>query len=79
MFDTYHNAPFQLKVTLFMFVLDYPGIGKVLDVMGSGFVRCEISFSALLMSAGHRSGKVDPALTFETFKENLLKGNRRKS
>lgn len=47
MFDAYRNAPFQLKVQLFMFVLDYPGIGKVFHVMGSGAYEgcawCEIS------------------------------------
>lgn len=44
MFDAYRNAPFQLKVQLFMFILDYPGIGRV---MGSGAYQgcawCEIS------------------------------------
>lgn len=36
MLDAYQSAPFELKLELFMFVLDYAGIGKVFNVMGSG-------------------------------------------
>lgn len=36
LFDAYHNAPFYLKVQIFMYVIDYPGIGKVFNVVGSG-------------------------------------------
>jgi hypothetical protein len=36
MFDAYNTAPFQCKVEILMYVLDYPGIGKVMSVVGSG-------------------------------------------
>ena len=36
LYDPYQNAPFILKLQVFMFVLDYPGIGNVFNVMGSG-------------------------------------------
>ena len=36
LFDSYSCAPFDLKVEIFLYVLDYPGIGKVLSTMGSG-------------------------------------------
>ena len=43
LFDAYQNAPFQLKLEVFMFVLEYPGIGKVFNVMGSGaYQGCEL-------------------------------------
>ena len=35
MFDAYQGAPFNLKVDILMYVLDYPGIGKVFNVMGA--------------------------------------------
>ena len=35
-FDAYSNAPFQCKVEILLYVLDYPGIGKVMSVVGSG-------------------------------------------
>ena len=39
MFDAYQNAPFQTKVKLLLHVLDYPGIGKVMSIVGSGGVQ----------------------------------------
>ncbi len=36
LFDTYQNAPFQCKVAILLHVLDYPGIGKVMSVVGFG-------------------------------------------
>ena len=36
LFDAYQNAPFQCKATLLLHVLDYPGISKVMSVVGSG-------------------------------------------
>lgn len=35
-FDAYRNAPFECKAALLLYVLDYPGIGKVMSVIGSG-------------------------------------------
>ena len=35
-FDSYSQAPFNLKVQILLHVLDYPGIGKVLSTVGSG-------------------------------------------
>ena len=34
-FDAYQGAPFQLKVDILMYVLDYPGISKVFNVLGA--------------------------------------------
>lgn len=36
LFDAYSSAPFQCKVEILLYVLDYPGIGKVMSVVGSG-------------------------------------------
>ena len=36
MFDAYQNAPFKCKAAILLHVLDYPGIGKVMSVVGSG-------------------------------------------
>ena len=36
LFDAYSKAPFLCKVEVLLYVLDYPGIGKVLSVVGSG-------------------------------------------
>ena len=35
-FDAYNSAPFQLKVEILLYILDYPGMGKVMSVVGSG-------------------------------------------
>ena len=35
-YDSYQQAPFRLKVELLLYILDYPAIGKVFNVMGSG-------------------------------------------
>ena len=32
----YQNAPFKCKAAILLYVLDYPGIGKVMSVIGSG-------------------------------------------
>lgn len=34
--DAYCKAPFELKLEILLYVLDYPGIGKVFGVAGSG-------------------------------------------
>lgn len=36
LFDAYRNAPFECKVSILLYILDYPGIGKVMSVVGSG-------------------------------------------
>ncbi len=36
LFDAYRNAPFKCKVAVLLHILDYPGIGKVMSVVGSG-------------------------------------------
>lgn len=36
LFDAYQSAPFQLKVDVLLYVLDYPGLGKALNMSGSG-------------------------------------------
>lgn len=36
LFDAYQGAPFQLKVELLLYILDYPGINEVFGVSGSG-------------------------------------------
>ena len=36
MYDSYQQAPFKVKVDILIFILDYPGIGKVMNVTGSG-------------------------------------------
>ena len=36
LFDAYKEAPFRCKVAILLYVLDYPGIGKVMSVVGSG-------------------------------------------
>lgn len=45
-FDAYQGAPFKLKVDILLHILDYPGIGKVFNVMGANAyqacVWCEI-------------------------------------
>ena len=45
-YDAYSKAPFQLKVDILLYTLDYPGINKVFGTMGSGSyqgcVWCEI-------------------------------------
>ena len=35
-YDSYSNAPFQLKLHVLFHVLDYPGICKVFNTLGSG-------------------------------------------
>ena len=36
LFDAYQSAPFQLKMDALLYVLDYPGLGKVLNMSGFG-------------------------------------------
>jgi len=49
LYDTYQNAPFKCKAAVLLYVLDYPGIGKVMSVVGSGGFQgcmfCEIEGS----------------------------------
>lgn len=45
LFDSYKQAPFNLKIDVLSNVLDHPGVGKVFNLMGSGAKRfkwCEI-------------------------------------
>lgn len=39
MYDAYTRAPFNVKVSLLLHVLDYPALGKVMKVVGSGGVQ----------------------------------------
>ena len=45
-YDAYKNEPFKLKVEILLYTLDYPGLGKVLKMSGSGAYKgcmwCEI-------------------------------------
>ena len=45
-YDSYSKAPFLFKCEMLSYVLDYPGVGKVFNVLGSGSYRacawCEI-------------------------------------
>ncbi len=47
LYDSYQQAPFTVKVNILIYILDYPGIGKVMSVTGSGSysgcVWCDIS------------------------------------
>ena len=36
LFDSYQGASFQLKVEILLYILDYPGLGKTLNMSGSG-------------------------------------------
>lgn len=36
LYDAYRDAPFECKTAILLHTLDYPGIGKVLSVVGSG-------------------------------------------
>ena len=46
LFDAYQGASFQLKVNVLLYILDYPGIAKVFNVMGANAYQacawCEI-------------------------------------
>ena len=39
MYDSYQQAPFKVKVDILIFILDCPGIGKVMNATGSGSCR----------------------------------------
>ena len=39
LFDSYHNAPFQAKVEIMIYILDYQGLGKVFCLSGTGSYR----------------------------------------
>ena len=39
LYDAYEGAPFQEKVSILLHVLDYPDIGKVMSVVGSGGIH----------------------------------------
>ncbi len=36
LYDAYRKANFNLKVSVLLYILDYPGIGKVFNVHGAG-------------------------------------------
>lgn len=36
LFDAYQGAPFKVKVEILLYVLDHPGLGKILKMSGSG-------------------------------------------
>ena len=50
--DAYKAEPFKLKVEILLYVLDYPGIGKVFRMSGSGAYKgcvwCEIKGSYII-------------------------------
>ena len=54
-FDAYQQTDFKLKVEIFLHILDYPGIGKVFNVTGSGTYKgcawCDIR--GMFMSVFH--------------------------
>lgn len=39
MYDAYQKAPFSCKIAILLHILDYPGISKVLSVVGSGGIQ----------------------------------------
>ena len=39
MYDAYRGAPFHAKIAVLLHVLDYPGMGKVMGVVGSGGIH----------------------------------------
>ena len=39
MYDAYQKAPFNCKVSVLLYIMDYPGISKVLSVVGSGGIQ----------------------------------------
>ena len=39
LYDAYQKAPFKCKVAVLLYILDYPGISKVLSVIGSGGIQ----------------------------------------
>lgn len=39
LYDAYQKAPFTCKVAILLYILDYPGISKVLSVVGSGGIQ----------------------------------------
>ena len=45
-FDAYQRAPFKLKAEILMYVLDYPGLAKVFNILGANAYQacawCEI-------------------------------------
>ena len=47
LYDAYSQAPFTLKVSVLLHILDYPGLGKVMGVVGSGGIQgcafCDLS------------------------------------
>ncbi len=52
LFDAYQGASFQLKVNVLLYILDYPGIAKVFNVMGANAYQacawCEIQGKRLM-------------------------------
>ena len=38
-YDAYRNAPFECKVAVLLYILDYPGMCKTLSVVGSGGLK----------------------------------------
>ena len=61
LFDAYRNAPFQAKAAL-LHVLDYPGIGKVMSVVGSG------GFQGCMFCDLH--GEYEPNLQMTVYLQN---------
>ena len=57
LFDAYQIAPFQLKLGVLLYVLDYPGLGKALNMSGFGAYKgcmwCDIkgTYKAILYYA----------------------------
>ena len=52
MFDAYQGASFQFKANVLLYILDYPGIAKVFNVMGANayqaYAWCEIEGKRML-------------------------------
>ena len=56
LYDAYKAEPFKLKMEILLYVLDYPGMGKVLKMCGSGAYKgcvwCEIKGTCIIAPIG---------------------------
>ena len=59
LYDAYQDAPFKLKAEILLYVLDYPGLGKVMKMAGSGAYNgclwCEIQNLFTYMNFYHNT------------------------
>lgn len=56
MYDAYQQAPFKLKTDILLYILDYPGVGKMFRVTGSGAYKgclwCDIKGKIIMTTIG---------------------------